>query len=161
MPFSSASYAKLSLPISFVSASGIIVRYSCVHRVTFGRLRTCTCFGSTFTKFVTKNARNSKFHIHVWPVCQYRDSVTLAEFEDLYLAQGFRLSNVTWFIFMSPPDRVGRHIDFPRASVRPSVRPSVRHKSCPLYNLKTVKDFSMKLVTLVNHDETMCHAQEP
>ena len=70
---------------------------------------------------------------------------------------------------MSPPDRVGRHIVFPRASVRPSVRPSVclsvclsvRHKSCPLYNLKTVKDFSMKLGTLVNHDETMCHAQEP
>ena len=50
-----------------------------------------------------------------------------------------------------------------RASVRPSVclsvRPSVRHKSCPLYNLKTVKDFSMKLGTLVNHDETMCHAK--
>ena len=70
---------------------------------------------------------------------------------------------------MSPPDRVGRHIVFPRASVRPSVRPSVRlsvclsvrHKSCPLYNLTTVKDFSMKLGTLVNHDETMCHAQEP
>ena len=60
-----------------------------------------------------------------------------------------------------PPDRVGRHIVFPRASVRPSVRLSVRHKSCPLYNLKTVKDFSMKLGTLVNHDETMCHAQEP
>ena len=33
--------------------------------------------------------------------------------------------------------------------------------SCPLYNLKTVKDFSMKLGTLVDHDETMCHAQEP
>ena len=62
---------------------------------------------------------------------------------------------------MSPPDRVGRHIVFPRASVRPSVCLSVRHKSCPLNNLKTVKDFSMKLGTLVNHDETMCHAQEP
>ena len=44
--------------------------------------------------------------------------------------------------------------------MRLSVRPSVRHKSCPLYNLKTVKDFSMKLGTLVNHDETMCRAQE-
>ena len=42
-----------------------------------------------------------------------------------------------------------------------SVCLSVRHKSCPLYNLKTVKDFSMKLGTLVHHDETMCHAQEP
>ena len=64
-------------------------------------------------------------------------------------------------IIMSPPDRVGRHIVFSRASVRPSVCLSVRPKSCPLYNLKTVKDFSMKLGTLVNHDETMCHAQEP
>ena len=42
-----------------------------------------------------------------------------------------------------------------------SVRLSGRHKSCPLYNLKTVKDFSMKLGTLVDHDEMMCHAQEP
>ena len=58
---------------------------------------------------------------------------------------------------MSPPERVGRHIVFPRASVRPFVR----HKSCSLYNLKTMKDFSMKLGTLVNYDETMCHAQEP
>ena len=33
--------------------------------------------------------------------------------------------------------------------------------SCPLYNLKTVKDFSMKPGTFVDHDETMCHAQEP
>ena len=48
-----------------------------------------------------------------------------------------------------------------RLSVRPSVTNRVRHKSCPLYNLKTVRDFSMKLGTLVNHDETMCHAQEP
>ena len=39
---------------------------------------------------------------------------------------------ISWII-MSPPDRVGT----------------------------TVKDFSMKLGTLVNHDETMCHAQEP
>ena len=48
-----------------------------------------------------------------------------------------------------------------RPSVCPSVCLSVRHKSCPLYNLKTVKDFSMKLGTFVNHDESMCHAQEP
>ena len=61
------------------------------------------------------------------------------------------------YIIMSPPDI----LFFPvRLSVRLSVRPSVRHKSCPLYNLKTVKDFSMKLGTLVNHEETMCHAQE-
>ena len=32
----------------------------------------------------------------------------------------------TKILFMSPPDRVGRHIVFPRASVRPSVCLSVR-----------------------------------
>ena len=47
-----------------------------------------------------------------------------------------------------------------RLSVCLSMRPSVRHKSCPLCNLETVKDFSMKLGTFVNHDETMCLAQE-
>ena len=85
-------------------------------------------------------------------------------FFTFFLKVVFLYNDKKMFI-MSPPDRVGRHIVFPRASVRPSVRPSVRlsvrHKSCPLYNLKTVKDFSMKLGTLVNHDETMCHAQEP
>ena len=63
-----------------------------------------------------------------------------------------------------PPTGSGDILFFLRASVRPSVClsvcPPVRHKSCPLYNLKTVKDFSMKLGTLVNHDETMRHAQE-
>ena len=54
---------------------------------------------------------------------------------------------------MSPPRRVGRHIVFPRASVR--------HKSCPLYNSKTVKDITMKLDTLIKHDEIICHAKEP
>ena len=57
-----------------------------------------------------------------------------------------------------PPTGSGDILFFP---VRLSVRPSVRHKSCPLYNLKTVKDFSMKLGTLVDQDETICHAQEP
>ena len=65
-----------------------------------------------------------------------------------------------------PPTGSGDILFFPvrlsvRLSVCLSVCLSVRHKSCPLYNLKTVKDFSMKLGTLVNHDETMCHAQEP
>ena len=32
--------------------------------------------------------------------------------------------------------------------------------SCPLYNSKTVRDFSMKLGTLIKHDEMMCHVQE-
>ena len=57
-----------------------------------------------------------------------------------------------------PPSGSGDILFFP---VGLSVRPSVRHKLCPLYNLKTVKDFSMKLGTLVNHDEMICHAQEP
>ena len=65
-----------------------------------------------------------------------------------------------------PTTGSGDILFFPvRLSVCPSVCLSVclsvRHKSCPLYNLKTLKDFSMKLGTLVNHDETMCHAQEP
>ena len=73
------------------------------------------------------------------------------------------------FLLCLPPSGSGDILFFPRASVCPSVPPSVClslrlsvcHKLCPLYNLKTVKDFSMKLGTLVNHDETMCHAQEP
>ena len=33
--------------------------------------------------------------------------------------------------------------------------------SCPLYNLKTVRDMSMKLGTLIKQDEMMCLAKEP
>ena len=33
--------------------------------------------------------------------------------------------------------------------------------SCPLYNLKTVKDISMKFGTLIKRNEIMCHAKEP
>ena len=33
--------------------------------------------------------------------------------------------------------------------------------SCLLYNSKTVRDISMKLGTLIKHDEMMCHAKEP
>ena len=62
-------------------------------------------------------------------------------------------------IYVSP--RQGRETYCFSPCICLSVRPSVRHKSCQLYNLKTVKDFSMKLSTLVNHDEMMCHAQEP
>ena len=32
--------------------------------------------------------------------------------------------------------------------------------SCPPYNLKTVREISVKLSTLIKHDEMMCHAQE-
>ena len=71
-------------------------------------------------------------------------------------------ATTSFFTLCLPPTGSGDILFFPvRLSVRPSVCLSVRHKSCPLYNLKTVKDFSMKLGTLVNHDETMCHAQEP
>ena len=34
-------------------------------------------------------------------------------------------------------------------------------KSCPLYNLITFTDISMKLHTFVKYIETTCHAQEP
>ena len=32
--------------------------------------------------------------------------------------------------------------------------------SCPLYNLKTVKDISMKLGTLIKQNDRICDAQE-
>ena len=32
--------------------------------------------------------------------------------------------------------------------------------SCPPYNLKTIRNISMKLATLIKHDEMMCHAKE-
>ena len=77
-------------------------------------------------------------------------------------AGGIRASQGTFssffFSLCLPPTGSGDILFFP---VRLFVRPSVRHKSCPLYNLKTVKDFSMKLGTLVNHDEMMCRAQKP
>ena len=69
---------------------------------------------------------------------------------------------VPFLLLCLPPTGSGDILFFPvRLSVCLSVCLSVRHKLCPLYNLKTVKDFSMKLGTLVNHDVTMCHAQEP
>ena len=33
-------------------------------------------------------------------------------------------------------------------------------KSCPLYNLITIRDISTKLHTFVKHIEAICHAQE-
>ena len=33
--------------------------------------------------------------------------------------------------------------------------------SCPLYNSKIVRVISMKLGTLIKHDEIKCHAKEP
>ena len=86
------------------------------------------------------------------------------EISSLWSNMGFPLSNmlemkITLIVSLClPPTGSGDILFFP---VRLSVCLSVRHKSCPLYNLKTVKDFSMKLGTLVNQDETMCHAQEP
>ena len=65
------------------------------------------------------------------------------------------------FLFNYVSTRQGRETYCFSPCVCLSVCLSVRHKSCSLYNLKTVKDFSMKLGTLVDHDETMCHAQEP
>ena len=35
------------------------------------------------------------------------------------------------------------------------------HVHCPVYNLKTIRNISMKLGTLIKHDEMMCHAKEP
>ena len=49
-----------------------------------------------------------------------------------------------------PTFRAGRHIGFPLVSVRSL---SIT-KSCPLYNLLTVKDILMKLHIFVKHIET-------
>ena len=54
-----------------------------------------------------------------------------------------------------PPGRVGRHC------FSPCVRRLSVTKLCTLYNLKTVRDISTKLHTLVKHIQTRCHAQEP
>ena len=58
-----------------------------------------------------------------------------------------------------PLKGLGDILFFPlRLSVRPSVCLSVT-KSCPLYNLITVRDISTKLHTFVKHIQTKCHAQ--
>ena len=65
-------------------------------------------------------------------------------------------------LIMSPPEGSGDILFFPvRPSVRRSVCLSVRHKSCPLYNSKTIRDISMKLGTLIKHNRMMCHVKEP
>ena len=61
IPFASTSYAKLPLPVSFVTASGIIVCPSCVHRLFIGRLR--TCFGSTLAFYQIRDENRAKLKI--------------------------------------------------------------------------------------------------
>ena len=61
IPFASTSYAKLPLRVSFVSASGIIVCPSFVHRVPIGRLR--TCFGSTLAFYQIRDENRAKLKI--------------------------------------------------------------------------------------------------
>ena len=55
---------------------------------------------------------------------------------------------------MSPPEGSGDIVFSP-------VGLSVRHKSCPLFNPKTVNDISMKLDTLTKQSMMRYHAQEP
>ena len=61
IPIASTSYAKLPLRVSFVTASGIIVCPSCVHRVSIGRLR--TCFGSTLAFYQIRDENRAKLKI--------------------------------------------------------------------------------------------------
>ena len=61
IPFATTSYAKLPLRVSFVTASGIIVCPSCVHRVSIGRLR--TCFGSTLAFYQIGDENRAKLRI--------------------------------------------------------------------------------------------------
>ena len=62
-------------------------------------------------------------------------------------------------LIMSPPCK-GRETYCFSPCLCPSICLSVT-KLCPLYNLITVTDISMKLHTFVKHFEMMCHAQEP
>ena len=55
------SNAKLPVPIFFVSAAGIIVSYSCVHRVTIGRLRVCV--GSILAFYQIRDENREKFKL--------------------------------------------------------------------------------------------------
>ena len=76
------------------------------------------------------------------------------------------ISECYLMLIMSPPK--GRET-YCFSPVRPSVCPSVgqsvclsvRHKSCPLYNSKTIRDITMKLGTLIKRNRMMCHAKEP
>ena len=61
IPFASTSFAKLQLCVSFVTASGIFVCPSCVHRVSIGRLR--TCFGSTLAFYQIRDENRAKLKI--------------------------------------------------------------------------------------------------
>ena len=61
IPLASTSYAKLPRRVSFVTASGIIVCPSCVHRVPIGRLR--TCFGSTLAFYQIRDENRAKLKI--------------------------------------------------------------------------------------------------
>ena len=61
---------KTTTCVSFVTASGIIVCPSCVHRVSIGRL--LTCFGSTLAFYQIRSENRAKLienFIFVWPSC--------------------------------------------------------------------------------------------
>ena len=72
IPFASTSYAKLSRRVSFVTALGIIVCPSFVHRVPIGRLR--TCFGSTLAFYQIRDENRAKLKISY--SCQNRLGMT-------------------------------------------------------------------------------------
>ena len=62
------------------------------------------------------------------------------------LSKLLKLRVASTYIHILPTGRVGRHIVFPFAPICLSVT-----KSCPLYNLKTVRGITTKLHTFVKH----------
>ena len=67
--------------VSYVTASGIIVCPSCVHRVSIGRLR--TCFGSTLAFYQIRDENHAKLKISY--SCGHRVSKSARCFRDIYL----------------------------------------------------------------------------
>ena len=96
---------------------------------------------------------NLKFQASNNPLCLY-SPVSVGP------SQIFSRSGSNHMNYVSPLQGSGDILFFPlHLSVYLSVCLSVT-KSCPLYNLITVTDISMKLHPFVQHIETTCHAQE-
>ena len=90
IPFASTSYAKLPLRVSFMTASGVIVCPSCVHRVSIGRLR--TCFGSTLAFYQIREENRAKLKISY--SCGHRVSKS-ARYDATLIA---RYRRITWML---------------------------------------------------------------
>ena len=90
---------------------------------------------------------NGLLVIHVMSLCSFEDTA----FQLVgHLWKNHSLVTGAWY-----------HIDMVHVYLCSNFPLIIFHTiSCPLYNLKTVREISVKLGTLIKHDETMCHAEE-